>query len=398
MNYSIAIAAFLFCGGSGAFAEAQAVMSPVTFPVAHPLVADHPVRTAGAWRKGLGKFGESFAADNLKLRGYQAIDIKLHGNHGVDLVAVKRNALGKLVDVRLVEVKARYGNGKPRLGMTKNGQQMSRKWLADWLRKLRSAGNDGKSLAREISIFRKVSGIPLERLGEVHDINLRSGTYTVRNPVTLAERGGAMRIERLLKQIASRSSQPASATWAHLHLTQLDQLRKTPMKNWLNPSQPEKAFVRVTSTRVALFEKRLALRGAKRVFIRAAGPVGTAVAIASDAYEIYGHARNYRSGKMSRSEFVTAVSRSGGGIAGAGVGAAGGAWVGAQLGALGGPIVWITEPAGFVIGGAVGGIAGYFGGSYAGETAAALWYKSLDKSVRTGVNHWLAVTPTPYGS
>jgi hypothetical protein len=392
------IAAVLFCGIQGAFAKAQVVMSPVALPVDHPLVADHPVRTAGTWRKGIGEFGESFADGTLKLRGYRVTNIKLPSNHGVDRVAVKYNASGKLIDVRLVEVKAHYGKGKPRLGMTKNGQQMSRKWLADWFRKLRSTGKVGILLAREISVFRKVSGIPLERLGEVHDINLRSGTYTIRNPMTLAERGGPMSIQRELNELASRSRSPAAKTWAHLHLTQLEPLHRTRMRNWMSLGQRGNAFVRVTSTRVAVLEARQALRGARRVLVGAAGLVGTAVAVALDAYEIYGHVRDYRSGNLSRREFVTAIARSGGGITGAGAGVPVGAWVGAQLGALGGPLAPITVPAGVVIGAGVGGVAGYFGGSYVGETAAAAWYKSLDKNVRRDVNRWLAETPTPLGN
>lgn len=390
------IAVIFFCGVHGAFANAQVVMSPIAPPVGHPLIVDHPVRTAGAWRKGIGEFGESFADGTLKLRGYQVTNIKLPGNHGVDRVAVKYNASGKLTDVRLVEVKAHYGKGKPRLGMTKNGQQMSRKWLADWLRKLRTAGNEGKMLAQQISAFRKASRIPLERLGELHDINLRSGTYTIRNPVTLAERGGPMPIQRLLNKVASRSSQHASKAWAKLHLAQLDQLRQTRMGKWLSSSRPGKAFGRATSSRIALLEGQQALRGARRVLVRAAGPVGLAVAGASDADEIYGHVRDYRLGKLSKREFWTALWRSGGGIVGAFAGATGGAWIGMELGAFGGPLAWFTVPVGGFIFGTVGGVVGYFGGSYAGEAAAEAWYRSLDKNVRTQVSRWLTETPIPF--
>jgi len=117
-----------------------------------------------------------------------------------------------------------------------------------------------------------------------------------------------------------------------------------------------------------------------------------------DAYEVYGHVRDYRLGKLSQQEFAIAIARTGGGIAGAGAGAAGGAWLGAQIGVFGGPLAWFTVPAGGVIGGTIGGVAGYFGGSYAGEFTAQAWYGSLDRDVRDRVTGWLKETPRPVGN
>ena len=116
-----------------------------------------------------------------------------------------------------------------------------------------------------------------------------------------------------------------------------------------------------------------------------------------DAYEIYGHVRDYRLGNLSQREFIIALARSGGGIAGAWAGATGGAWAGAVIGAYGGPWAWVTVPVGGFIGGAIGGVAGYFGGSYAGELTAQAWYGSLDRNVRDQISEWLRETPTPAG-
>jgi hypothetical protein len=132
--------------------------------------------------------------------------------------------------------------------------------------------------------------------------------------------------------------------------------------------------------------------------MRAAGPIGAFAAVAMDAHEIYGHVRDYQLGKISQSEFIIAISRSGGGLAGATAGAAGGAWAGAQLGALGGPWAWITVPAGSIIGGFIGGIGGYFGGSYVGEATAKAWYQSLDQNVKNHVNDWVKNTGNPFAN
>ncbi len=133
-RYVAWIAAGLLVIVHGAPVKAQGIVAPVTSPVDHPLVAAHPVRTAGVWRQGVGRFGESLAGGSLRLRGYEVIDMKLPGNQGIDLVAVKRSAAGSVADLRLIEVKTHYGSSKPHLGQTRVGTQMSREWLADRLR------------------------------------------------------------------------------------------------------------------------------------------------------------------------------------------------------------------------------------------------------------------------
>lgn len=392
------MASCLFLVGQGMAVHAQGVLAPVANPVDHPLVATHPVRTAGVWRQGLGRFGESLAGGSLRLRGYEVADMKLPGNQGIDLVAVKRTAAGSVADVRLIEVKTHYGTSKPRLGQTRVGTQMSRQWLADRLRALRASGAQGRRLALEISRFRRAEGIPLVRLGEVHDVNLRTGKYTIRNPVSMAERAGPMSIERLLTRVSSHTTQPVSQTWAMRHLSQLDQLRQARMGNWLSASSSARAFDRISSTQIVLLEEKQALRGARRGLIRAAGRVAIVVAVAMDAYEIYGHVRDYRLGKLSQQELIIALARSGGGIAGAWGGAVGGAWVGMQIGALGGPWAWVTVPVGVVIGSGVGGVVGYLGGSYAGEFTAHAWYGTLDRTVRERVSAWLKEATNPIGN
>lgn len=392
------ILAGLIVAAHDSAARAQVVAAPIGTPVDHPVVSANPDRTAVAWRKGVERFGEALVRGSFRLRGYEVIDHKLPGNHGIDLVAVKRNSAGITTDIRLIEVKTHYGQGTARLGQTKAGQQMSRKWLVERLRALRSTGEQGRALALEISRFHTGQRIPIERLGEVHEVNLRTFTYTIRNPLTMAERAGSMSIERLLNKVALRSHQPFSASWALRHLPHLDQVRQARMGHWLQGSVTTRTMVRVSATPFALLQGKQALRGAGRVFVRAAGPVGTFVAVVLDAHEIYGHVRNYQLGQLSQREFVIAVARSGGGIAGATAGAAGGAWAGAQLGALGGPCAWVTVPAGAVIGGVIGGIAGHLGGSYAAEAATQAWYESLDSIVKEEINHWVKATGNPFAN
>jgi hypothetical protein len=262
--------------------------------------------------------------------------------------------------------------------------------------KLRSRGVEGRSLALEISRFRKSSGLPIERLGEVHDITLRAGNYTIRDPVTLAERSGPISIPSLLNQVAEKL--PADRPWALQHLAHADQISDARMAQWITSTPSSRALERVATGPVASIEAKQALRGSRRVLARAAGRVALVVAIVMDAHEIYGHVRDYRNGRLSRQEFVVAMARSGGGIAGAWTGAAGGAWMGAWIGGFGGPVAWITVPVGSAVGGTVGGIAGYFGGSYLGEATAQAWYGSLDQELKARIGQWVKTTANPFSN
>lgn len=381
---------FMCACAAGSTVYAQAVVAPVASPVDHPLVAAHPVRTSGVWRKGVERFGESLAEGSLRIRGYEVINIKLPGNRGIDLVAVKRGPGGVLTDVRLVEVKSHHGTGKPRLGQTRVGRQMSRAWLAHRLRALRASGEQGRKLASQIARFRRSKGIPIEQLGELHEINIRTGKYIIRNPITLAERAGPISTPRLLNQIVRRSNEPASQAWAMRHLSQYDQLRRASMKNWVSATSPSRAVVRTTSTKVALSQGPK-LRGASRVLAKVAGRVAIVAAVAYDAHEIYSHVRDYRRGKLSQREFAIAMTRSTGGIVGAWAGASTGAWLG---GIIGGPFAWMTAPVGAVI----GGVVGYMGGSYAGESIAQAWLGPEDPEVHRKVISWLLQTTEPFSN
>jgi hypothetical protein len=369
------------------------ISAPVRTAVNHPLLATDSVRSRAAWTRGVEQFGEGLARHSLELRGYEVLDAKLAGNKGIDLIAIKRDATGSLSDVRLVEVKTHYGTGMPRLGQTRHGIQTSREWFSDRLRKLRSQGTEGRRLALEVYQFRKSTGLPIERLGEVHDVNLSSMRQTIRNPITLTERAGPISIPKLLNQIAEKV--PEERPWALQHLSQADQLREARMGVWLATSPQSRALERAEASRVAALETKQTLRGSRRVLARTAGRVAVVVALLMDGYEIYGHVRDYRSGSLSRQEFVIALARSGGGIAGAWAGAGGGAVVGAWIGGFGGPFAWITVPVGGAVGGTVGGISGYFGGRYLGEAGARARYGSLDRHVKRRVDDWIASTPKP---
>jgi Holliday junction resolvase-like predicted endonuclease len=396
------VLAVFFCVHAASL-PAQVVPLPVRPPVDHPFVVGDSVRTMTTWRKGVERFGETLAEESLRLRGYEVINHKLPGNQGIDLIAVKRSASGAVADIRLVEVKTHYGRSVPRLGRTQAGVQMSRTWLAEKLLELRSTGPDGRRLALEISRFHRTGGVPLESLGELHDINLRIDRYVLRNSVTKEVRAGPFSVDRLLRNVVAYSAQPEATTWARRCSGRWNEIQSARMSDWLQQSARSRAFDKVSQTKLAALGECQALQGAKRAWARAAGRIAIVVALAADAFEVYGHVRARSQGQITRREFMLALSRSGGGItaawASAWAGAQAGGWLGGAVGSFFGPGgIPIGALLGAGIGSAIGGIGGYFGGSYAAGSVGEGIYRVLDQRTRDEVNRWFQRTAQPGGN
>jgi hypothetical protein len=359
------------------------VIGQVDMPVGTGLV-DHPVlsntRTTGAWTRGTGAWGESMARENMRLRGYNEIHApKLRGDQGIDLIAIRRNAQGAIEDVRIIEVKTHRGSNFAHMSETKHGKQMSRNWLAEKFKQMRASSDPAQGkLAKEIAEFRRSRGLSPEKLGEIHDINTRTGNYALRDPVSGQVRS-QQRVDRLLRQLQDRGS-PQTRRWATRQLAKWDQIQSTNMTGLVKAGPVKRTPIR-PKPRVG------------RRIVRVAGPVGAAVALAVDGHELYGIWSAYASGDTSLEQLNRTLSRVGGGMAGAGAGAMTGAYVGGKVGALGGPFAWITVPAGALIGGGVGGTVGYFAGSEIGSVAADAWYRQLDDSVKDQLDLWIISMP-----
>lgn len=364
--------------------EAQIVSTVVTPPVNHPVTLPTGPRTPYVWRRQSGAWGESLVEQSLRLRGYEVLEVKSGSNHGIDRIAFKRDPTGALSDVRLIEVKTHRGR-RPVLSRTRAGRQMSRRWLAAKLKAMRVGGDPiARNLALEINRFRRQSGISPEMLGELHEINTRTGRYIRRNPVTLAQLS-SQSIERQLKQLTTRLPSSSPRDWASRHLAQWEQISHTPLKTWSakNGVGAHSLLSRGSSP----LAHAVAGRSARRLthLIRGAGPLGAAVAVSIDAHEIYEQIHSYRSGQINRRQLIQGLTRTGGGIVGAGSGAAAGVWIGT----FGGPFAWITVP----VGGVIGGTVGYFAGSAAGGAAVdVLWYSVIDQDIKKQIDAWLINT------
>ncbi len=200
-------------------------LSLITFaPVSHPVVQTGIVRSAYAWRRTLGDWGESLAEHTLRLQGYDVHQVKLPGNQGIDRIAIKRYETGEVFDLRIVEVKAHRGT-KAKLDDTKSGPQLSEGWTRDRLEAMKNSKDPAiQKLGREAEAFGQKKGLQLAKLGEVHDINTRTGTY-IRRDARLKELSSDS-IERHLKRLQKRGS-PQTRAWATSHLAEYDQIRAT---------------------------------------------------------------------------------------------------------------------------------------------------------------------------
>lgn len=376
----------------------QAAQSAMPLPIAHPAIDINLPYTTGAWRSALGTWGEGLVREELTLRGFEVYEPKVHGNKGIDAIAVKRNVLGEIVDIRIIEVKTRNGYGKPSLGNTKRGKQLSRAWLNDKLRIMRASGDpELKKLANDIRKFRERTGIAIEKLGELHEVNPRSGKLIVRNPITGAEIS-SQNIGKVLQTLSERAKAPEVRKWAADQFKSLELIRSTTMSKYLGASalRASVAFSAVSSraSRYSgyLVDKNISAikmsRLVPKVIGRAAGPVGVAIGTYMDAHELHEIVKKYQSGSISRSELYIQLSRTGGGMGGAAAGFAAGAALGAGFTSWTGPGAVVSA----LIGGGIGAGIGYIVGAELTAGAAQL-YVDLGQAAREhNVDKWVQNT------
>lgn len=366
----------------------------VDHPVIHPLDG----RTSSVWRLKVGVWGENLAEETLRLRGFNEIlEVKNASNNGVDRIAIKRGPVGEILDVKFVEVKASRSS-KPKLANTRyGGKQMSRKWLASNIWKMRNSGDPVlKKIAREFSVFRKASGRTIESFGELIHVNTRTG-YLTGYSADGRSLHYSVSLERLLKNLQAKAGKLHVRIWATRTLFQWDNIRSTSMSTWLgtNVSQQSTKSILASSARGGAAKQIAVLRQSRstqatKFVLRSAGRIALVVALAMDAKELFDTEYAYRTGAISARQRNMQLASKIGGIGGASAGAWGGGVAGAWLGGFGGPFAWLTVPAGGIVGAVVGGVSGYIGGSAVAGYGATAWYNSIDLAVRDKVElAWL---------
>lgn len=201
---------------------------------ASPIIPHPAVETVSIGAKPLdpshqlGKFGESVVRENLRASGFEVYDANLN-DHGIDLLAVKRDTQGVLKEVRPVEVKTRSQGIDFRLDMTRNGRPLSSEWLETRLAMLAREHPDPaiRQLATEITTF-KVAHAELVR-PQLHGLSIGDDVQRV---LRVDPRTGTVdglvsegRVTRLLKRLSEADVNPATRQAAIRHLQQFDQIQ-----------------------------------------------------------------------------------------------------------------------------------------------------------------------------
>jgi len=356
----------------------------------------------------LGKFGESFVRENLRASGYEVYDANLNG-HGIDLLAIRRDAQGVLIEVRPVEVKTRSLGTDFRLDMTRDGRQLSSEWIDTRLAKLAREHPDHaiRQLATEITAFKAAH--PEQVHPQLHGLSIGDD---VQRMFRVDPRTGAVdglvsegRVTRLLKRLSEAEVNPATRQAATRHLQQFDQIQAsiparagTPaIAAELPATSAEACSVGKASQLVKGAEALPGASGeavaAESSLLTKALPVaGKTLAVAGAILDVGVRThqacqveQQFQRGEISDRDRVVSHAKNGAGMAAG--------WGGAiALGSQGAGWGSALGPVGTVVGGVGGGIGGYLGGEKlaqgAVEMSSEVVYSGVN-TTRTAI-HWVS--------
>ncbi len=327
----------------------------------------------------LGKFGESFIGENLRASGYEVHDANLN-DRGIDLLAVKRNPQGELVEVRPIEVKTRSRGVNFRLERTQDGPQLSAEWTDKRLAQLAVEHPNPtlRHLAAEVLTLKHSH--PERIRPQLHGLSIGDNAYQV---FRVEPKSGAIQglesgssLTRFLKRLTEADVSPATRQAAVRHLQRFDQIQAgIPVRQAsagaatarsVTPTGPAPKQVPGEAAK-AVTEAAEAVAAESGVIAKALPVAAKTVAVAgmiadgvTRGYQAYQVERQFQRGEVSDRDRVLAHTKNGGGMA---LG-----WTGAAaLGSQG--VAWgsVFGPLGTAGGGVIGGVAGYFGGEKLAE-------------------------------
>jgi RHS repeat-associated protein len=114
-----------------------------------------PFGLAATANMNLGNNLENKRKNELRAQGYSILPSKVGPGNGPDIIAVKRDASGAVVEMRIEECKA----NSSKLGQTKAGPQMSDPWLAANVAKMKKKGGATAQTAQAIEDFESGGGV-----------------------------------------------------------------------------------------------------------------------------------------------------------------------------------------------------------------------------------------------
>jgi Holliday junction resolvase-like predicted endonuclease len=341
--------------------------------------------TGASYKLPTGNHGERLAASYLEAKGFEVLPGQTSGGQGIDLVAIKRGPDGRVVDLRFVEVKTRYGGASAtsRLKTTKFGKQLSREWIGRKLWELRNDGPAGRRLVRQIrDAFKDLGDQAFVSRSLLIDVDLDRRLITEFGPGGVVNSRAPLRppvagVRRTYKsaRAAGRGRMSAlNAASRNARSIMSVRRRYVPMNRAHAATGLNK--LRSAANRNATATGRFAsLKSAAKLGVKVGAGVGTVMTAVDVGYQLYQWDQSVISTRT-----LTVVGAGGSGSL------LGGALAGAALGAAG------LNPVTVVIGAAVGAFAGHT----AGSLAAKSWYDRMDRDDVQSLNLQLATLPSRY--
>lgn len=184
----------------------------------HPAL--DPTTTSNMQKILLGDWGESATTELLKVRGYEVIDPTV-GPHGLDRIAIKRDASGNILETCFIEVKTRTAAGDLGLpGMSKNGPQLTQEKIIADLTNTVTNHRDPKVRSLVKTTLERYQADPTSVRVERHVITVEDGRYTIYDGPTTTRPAGRPLANGSLDNVFERlgkSSNPEVAASARLN-------------------------------------------------------------------------------------------------------------------------------------------------------------------------------------
>jgi hypothetical protein len=175
------------------------------YAYAHPDIAPHLVVPGNTWNMQFGKWGEALVRDAFRFHypNWQVVPGNLQANgNGIDLIAILRDASGKITRLEFGEIKAR--TNFPAADLTQAGSQLTDKAIERGIGNLRLTNPE---LAEEVSQFMKQSPQSCQRaVYAIESVTMKLTPYVQKGSKFVAT--AEVNIRKMLAEVAGRTNNP----------------------------------------------------------------------------------------------------------------------------------------------------------------------------------------------
>lgn len=343
--------------------------APVGNPVSKPVVLSVGTSPARFTRQAIGSFGEELVAAHYESLGWEVARVAKSNGQGLDVVVFKRDTLRRLYVGKVVEVKTSGSGTAGPLRTTRNGRQLSWKWVDNHTNGMATSSNESAAeVGRTLKHLRELKRLKRELV----EVEMSLDRVAFSDPTKPGRLTNSLSAELAAMDSRATNSSIKSTTQ---RLT--EELKRAKLSE-VSPASEGVALEEAALKTGSRFPVRLMgklLRGGLLV-----------VPLAIAGAEIVSLTSDRQKGLVTDREYFTALAQaSGGGVGGMSFGAVGW-WLGGMAGSLLGPAGTIVG--GFVLSALFAWIGDYLGSVLGGHIADS-YFDSVDASVRQATENWL---------